>query len=91
MFKLYHQIVSFRPLPWIKGGLVFRSSPLRSTEKELAHMAEFIQGHCAAELNMWKPRTLQIWWSHNQFWVWIVTVLTGIIGIFIAAKAGKLF
>ena len=67
------------------------SVPLRSIDNELKLMTEFIQDHCAAELKMWKPRILQIWWSHNQFWVWIVTVLTGITGISIAAKAAKLF
>jgi hypothetical protein len=68
-----------------------QSVPLRSIESELKLMTEFIRAHSAAELKMWKPRTLQIWWSHNQFWAWIVGVLTAIAGIFIAAKAAKIF
>jgi len=68
-----------------------QSAPLRATDTELTNMVTFIQTHCAAELEMWKPRTLQVWWSHNQFWVWAFGSLLVIAGILIAAKGAKIF
>jgi hypothetical protein len=53
-----------------------QSVPLRSVEREISSMKEFIKKHILAELEMWKPKPwYEEWYERNKFWVWFVGIL----------------
>lgn len=53
---------------------------LRNTQSEYALIAEFIDRHAQAELNMWRPKSIyQQWYEENKFWVWALPIIAGAI------------
>ena len=62
-----------------------QSVPLRSVEREVASMKEFIEKHVRAELEMWNPKSwYEEWYERNKFWVWAVGMVVAVAGL--AAK-----
>jgi hypothetical protein len=60
---------------------------LRSIEKEIKAMEQFLDERISAELVMWKPKSsLQRWYERNQSIVWLTGILLAILGLW--AKLG---
>lgn len=55
---------------------------VRSVEREVKRLSEFIEEHTASELAMWRPKSkAEEWYEKNKFWVWLVGTLVAIAGL----------
>ena len=59
---------------------------VRSIDRKVFAMAQFIEERVRAELAMWKPKSrIELWYERNKFWVWAI----GIVVAFILALLAK--
>lgn len=60
---------------------------LKSVDREISAMNQFLSEHIRAELAMWKPRSrVEGWYERNKFWVWVIGILLTLAGLW--AKLG---
>ena len=60
---------------------------LKSVDREISTMNQFLTEHIHAELAMWKPRSrVEGWYERNKFWVWVISILLSLAGLW--AKFG---
>jgi hypothetical protein len=54
---------------------------VRSVERQIKSLSEFIGAHTASELAMWRPKSkAEEWYERNKFWVWLVgMIVTGLL------------
>lgn len=58
------------------------STQLRTAEKEMQRMSEFIEEHIRCELSMWKPKSkVEQWFQRNKFLAWLITTMLAIVGL----------
>ena len=55
---------------------------LRSIEREVRAMNEFLDELVSSELTMWKPKSLvEDWYERNKFWMWVIGIVLSIAGL----------
>lgn len=54
--------------------------PLRSVDKEVRFMNQFVNERIRSELAMWRPKSsVEDWYERNKFWVWAFGLLVAAI------------
>jgi hypothetical protein len=60
---------------------------LRSIDREVSAMTQFLDERVRAELAMWKPKSpVEGWYERNKFWMWVIGIVLSIVGLW--AKFG---
>jgi hypothetical protein len=55
---------------------------LRSVDREVSAIAQFIEERIRAELAMWKSKPrVELWYERNKFWVWAIGIAVTVLGL----------
>lgn len=77
---------TFFQMAEVERRLLGRGDPesisLRSIERELQQIIEFIEERVRCEIVMWRPKPkLEEWYERNKSWVWLIGTVITVVGL----------